>query len=410
MFSTADSNLITTLAEANNLLIIQDLDGVCMGLVKDPLTRVLDPNYVRACERLRGEFFVLTNGEHIGRRGINQLVSGPWGLPGLGAGGVQWQTSFGEVSHPGVSQAELDFLRQTPIKMQARLHQRLSQPPYSINETDLQRLLGAAILNNPVSPTINTNCFYPYFASQPELYAALQHQVLELLNELLAEAKEHQLEDAFFIHLAPNLGREQGRERMKVATDQSPGTTDFQLMLRGAIKEVGVFYILNQYYFQLTGEFPLGEEFNVRDAPQNLDELVQMAVEHFDPRFMPTLVGVGDTITSERSPNNTRYLRGGSDRGFLSVIQKLGQRLQTPTQILFVDSSHGEVPRPRVDMEAIKNHEQHPEQPFPWQAVAGISDPEDPLQVNYVFPQGHTQYIEFFCTLSEQRTAWKTHT
>ncbi|MEO0888350.1 MAG: glucosylglycerol 3-phosphatase, partial [Cyanobacteria bacterium J06648_10] len=65
---------IQTLASTENLLIIQDLDGVCMQLVNDPITRKIDPNYVKATKAFDSHFYVLTNGEHTGRRGVNKLV------------------------------------------------------------------------------------------------------------------------------------------------------------------------------------------------------------------------------------------------------------------------------------------------------------------------------------------------
>ena len=117
----------------NNLLIIQDLDGVCMGLVKDPLTRTLDPAYIQAARQLDGHFYVLTNGEHIGNRGVNRIVEKTFNaetvvqeglyLPGLAAGGVQWQDRFGSVSHPGVSDQELAFLAAVPEQISQRLQQ-----------------------------------------------------------------------------------------------------------------------------------------------------------------------------------------------------------------------------------------------------------------------------------------------
>ena len=55
-------------------LMVQDLDGVCMPLVLDPLTRVMPAPYIRAAARLQGRFCVLTNGEHAGLRGVNPLV------------------------------------------------------------------------------------------------------------------------------------------------------------------------------------------------------------------------------------------------------------------------------------------------------------------------------------------------
>ena len=49
-----------------NILLIQDLDGVCMPLVRDPLTRVLPRDYIEAVSRVGHRFRVLTNGEHSG--------------------------------------------------------------------------------------------------------------------------------------------------------------------------------------------------------------------------------------------------------------------------------------------------------------------------------------------------------
>jgi len=50
------------LVSSPDLLIVQDLDGVCMPLVRDPLTRQLPADYVKAASRLRGSFSVLANG------------------------------------------------------------------------------------------------------------------------------------------------------------------------------------------------------------------------------------------------------------------------------------------------------------------------------------------------------------
>ena len=57
-----------------NSLIIQDLDGVCMGLVKDPLNRIIKWDYVQSAKKMKDHFFVLTNGEHIGKRGVNNII------------------------------------------------------------------------------------------------------------------------------------------------------------------------------------------------------------------------------------------------------------------------------------------------------------------------------------------------
>ena len=131
--------LIEELSDVDDLLIVQDLDGVCMQLVKDPLTRRMDPDYVAAVAAMDGAFAVLTNGEHEGRRGVNRLVEKALGesdlpkregryLPGLAAGGVQLQDRFGDLSHPGVSPAEMAFLAAAPGRMEALLMDRLPAP------------------------------------------------------------------------------------------------------------------------------------------------------------------------------------------------------------------------------------------------------------------------------------------
>ena len=51
--------LIRVLTEQENILIIQDLDGVCMGLVKDPLTRVIDRGYLEATKAFNQHFLEL---------------------------------------------------------------------------------------------------------------------------------------------------------------------------------------------------------------------------------------------------------------------------------------------------------------------------------------------------------------
>lgn len=57
-----------------NLFIIQDLDGVCMGLVCDLFIWILDFDYINVSKLFVGYFYVLINGEYIGGCGLNQIV------------------------------------------------------------------------------------------------------------------------------------------------------------------------------------------------------------------------------------------------------------------------------------------------------------------------------------------------
>ena len=66
--------VINTIINEQNILIVQDLDGVCIPLVQDPLKREINKEYVKDVSRLREKFAVLTCGEHEGKRGVNRLV------------------------------------------------------------------------------------------------------------------------------------------------------------------------------------------------------------------------------------------------------------------------------------------------------------------------------------------------
>ncbi len=408
------------LATQDNLLIIQDLDGVCMGLVKDPLTRQLDKRYVEATQKFAPHFFVLTNGEHIGRRGVNRILEAAFApdgqqvkqqglyLPGLAGGGVQWQDRFGSVSHPGVSAAELDFLAAVPAKIEQQLHTFFQHQSWLGTAADLEAAIAASVLENQVSPTANLNVFYEQLQDQPEVYRALQQAMQALMETLLAEARSLGLGDSFFVHYAPNLGKDaQGQERMQLASATASGTTDFQFMLRGAVKEAGVLALLNRYYFDRTGTYPLGADFSVRQAPRSHAELLALAQAKFDPADMPTIVGVGDTVTSAvEAQNGTQVVhRGGSDRGFLHLVQDLGRTFQTANVVVYIDSSAGEVKTRRpLKLEPVEPPAAEATPKIEVVALPGDPlDQDDPLILNVGFPGGHRQYIDLFCRAAAAR-------
>ena len=406
-------SLSQALVERENILIIQDLDGVCMGLVKDPLTRTMEARYIKAVKSLGKHFFVLTNGEHIGQRGVNGIIDRTFDpdtaqaeglyLQGLAGGGVQWQDSYGNVVHPGVSEAEMTFLEAVPVKVSNYLRRQLGKElRSSISDAQLEEYIQATVLDNKVSPTANLNVFHETLKDRPELYAELQQKIEAFTSNLLAEAQEKGLGDSFFIHYAPNLGRnEQGLEVMQPTKGEDSGTTDFQFMLRGAIKEVGVLVILNHYYYLQTGKYPLGMNFNAREAPHKQADLLQLVKDNFDPKLMPTIVGAGDTVTSKAVETNgkTEYKRGGSDRGFLELVQALGKEFNTDNAVIYVDSSGGEL----KNRQALKIDRSNPDEPKVLQGIGGKGDTEDPLTLNFVFPNGHPEYIDFFCGLAEAR-------
>lgn len=393
------------LATTENLLIIQDLDGVCMGLVKDPLNRQISPQYVQATMAFEPYFYVLTNGEHIGQRGVNGIIdkafntSVPSYLPGLAAGGVQWQSRDGKVTHPGVSDAELAFLKAVPNRIADQLRAFFQQYPNALPADTLGHCIQASVLDNTASPTANLNTFHAHLQEAPDLYIGLQKAMQTLMEQLLADAQAQGLENSFFVHYAPNLGRDtQGQEIVWFADQKNAGTTDFQFMLQGAVKEAGVLAILNHYFFLRSGAYPLGESFNARQAPRSHDDLLKLVKAKFDPAQMPLIVGVGDTVNSQVVKENGERIvrRGGSDRNFLTLIQDIGRTLNTGNLTVYIDSSAGEVKNRRAL------------QVSDGQVIAGPCDPkdtDDPLQLNLAFPGGHEQYCEVFQRAAAQRSS-----
>ncbi|WP_072620316.1 glucosylglycerol 3-phosphatase [Spirulina major] len=400
-YSLDHDHFQSVLSRTQNLLIIQDLDGVCMPLVKDPLNRHIDPDYITTTEAFDGHFYVLTNGEHLGKRGVNAIVERAFGadqsgkaaghyLPGLAAGGVQWQDRWGMVSHPGVSDPELAFLQGVITAMEQRL--RVVLPCLGV--TRVESLVAASVLDNVASPTVNLNLAYEIVG---EHYPELQTAMHRLMTELLKDAQASGLTDAFFVHYAPNLGQDQaGNDILRPATTTDSGTTDFQFMVRGGIKEAGVVALLNRYYHQHFGYYPLGPEFNVRQAPASLPELQGLILEHFDPEKMPLLVGVGDTVTSRVTPNGVQ--RGGSDRNFLQLIHNISQATEQPHLTVYVDSSRGEVKnRKSLKLATIDGVEQVAEGP------GDPDDRNDPLRLNVAFPGGYKQYTACIKAAAQNR-------
>ncbi len=390
--------LIKQVSSAEELLIIQDLDGVCIPLVKDPLTRKIDKEYVIAASKLSGEFQVLTNGEHGGYRGVNSVVDRAMGdsnklkdfyLPGLAAGGIEYQDKFGRISTNGVTKEEIHFLSEVPKLIESQLKQKLTilLPFLSDEQIDLQ--VKCSILDTKFSPTINLNSIFDCISKDYSKQISAQVMINEIMLNILELANSRGLKDSFYLHVAPNLGKEGDHERIKFASRDDVGTTDIQFMLTGAIKEAGLLVLINKNIQAKRGYSPLGKNFNAREAPKNQQDLIDLCKKEIKREEMPLLIGVGDTVTSNLSDSGKEWLRGGSDRGFLTLIQELGRIYDKKNKIILVDSSGGEVIRPSFSNTNLK----------------GISDPDDPLKFDTLIYEGPNAYISWFKELANIRSS-----
>ncbi|WP_036907100.1 glucosylglycerol 3-phosphatase [Prochlorococcus marinus] len=387
--------VINTIINEQNILIVQDLDGVCIPLVQDPLQREINKEYVRDVSRLREKFAVLTCGEHEGKRGVNRLVEkalnskttakeNGFYLPGLAACGVEYQDRFSNLSYPGLKDNEINFLAEVPKMMRSMLTNELKKFLPNLSNGKRNKLIDVAVCDTRFTPTLNFNEIFSYVKNDFQKVKDLQLIMGKIMNNLLEESKNFGLDNSFYLHLMPNLGIRDGREIMKYSTQNEFGTTDIQFIIKGAIKEAGLLFLLNKYIANKTGVYPFGENFNVRNAPKTHSKLIKLCRDKIPDEHMPLLVGVGDTVTSVKDNEDNSWLRGGSDRGFLTLIQRLGESYKKDNQVVFVNSCNEQVLRPRINGTDMK----------------GVSDPNDDLKFNMIINDGPKEYIEWFKQLA----------
>ena len=387
--------VINTIINEQNILIVQDLDGVCIPLVQDPLQREINKEYVKDVSRLREKFAVLTCGEHEGKRGVNRLVEkaldskktakeNGFYLPGLAACGVEYQDRFSNLSYPGLKDNEINFLAEVPKMMRSMLTNELKKFLPNLSNEKRNKLIDVAVCDTRFTPTLNFNEIFSYVKNDFQKVKDLQLIMGKIMNDLLEESKNFGLDNSFYLHLMPNLGIRDGREIMKYSTQNEFGTTDIQLIIKGAIKEAGLLFLLNKYIANKTGVYPFGENFNVRNAPKTHAQLIKLCRDKIPHEQMPLLVGVGDTVTSVKDNKDNSWLRGGSDRGFLTLIQRLGESYKKDNQVVFVNSCNEQVLRPRINGTDMQ----------------GVSDPNDDLKFNMIINDGAKEYIEWFKQLA----------
>ena len=399
---TFNSEIDNKIINSEKLLIIQDIDGVCIPLVKDPLTRELNKDYILASGLFGEEFFVLTCGEHEGRRGVNRIVErslkdnnlpkneGLY-LQGLAACGVEYQDNKGNISFEGVSKKEISFLSEVPNLMKPRFLSIIKEVFPLMENKLIETHISKSICKTRFSPTINFNSLFELAEKDWVKRKEIQLRCLDMMKEIIHKAESEDLKNSFFLHISPNLGSRDGQEIMKFSTSEDIGSTDIQLLVKGAVKDSGVLCLLNKYIGRRTGVMPFGTEFNFREAPKTTSEKLSFCRKYIKKEDMPLIIGVGDTVTSQKEAAKNSYQRGGSDRSFLEFIQSLGKEYGFENRIVFVDSSSGEVFRPSTKETGLM----------------GITDIDDKLKFDIIFQNGPEEYIKWFINIANKRYLYR---
>ena len=395
-------NVKEQLISSKNILLIQDIDGVCIPLVKDPMTRELESKYIYAVKELAEEFFVLTCGEHEGPRGVNRIIERSLRstilpknkelyLRGLAACGVEYQDNNGEISFEGVSNEEINFLSKVPNLIRPKFDLIVKKIFPNLCQEDINYHAAKSICDTRFSPTINFNSLFDLVKKDPHKRKIIQISFEKMMNEIIYKAESEGLKNSFFLHISPNLGNKNGQEIIKLSSNNDIGSTDIQLLIKGAVKDSGVLFLLNKFIEDKTGKAPFGSNFNFRNSPNSITEKIDLCKKTIQKDDMPLIIGVGDTVTSKKHHGKEIYLRGGSDRSFLEFIQILGNEFGIKNKIIFVDSSSGEVERPSTKKTGLK----------------GISDINDNLKFDLVFKNGPKEYISWFIELAKKRSKFK---
>ena len=400
--NTETQEIENLILDTQNILFIQDIDGVCIPLVKDPMTRKLDKDFIYAAKIFNNEFFVLTCGEHEGRRGVNRIIErslenkllprekGLY-LRGLAACGVEYQNNKGEVSIEGITNNEINFLSSVPEIMRPKFRIIVKELFPEMDNNEIECHLRKSICDTRFSPTINFNSLFEIEKNNQRKRIEIQKSFEKMMNEIIFLSESIGLKNSFFLHISPNLGSKNGIEILKESTNSDIGSTDIQLLLKGAKKDAGVLCLLNKYIGSKTGKKPFGENFTFRDAPINTEDKVNLCKKYILPENMPLMFGVGDTVTSQKNLNQDSFSRGGSDRSFLEFIRLIGIEYGIKNTIIFVDSSYGEVYRPSTKETGLE----------------GISDIKDYLKFDVVFQNGPREYINWFIKMANKRNMKK---
>ena len=207
--------LLAEIQGAANPLIVQDLDGVCMDLVNDPLTRTPGSPLVEAAAQMHGRFVVLTNGEHEGKRGVNRLVEAALGDDRAKREGLYLPVSRGLASswitmEPCPTQGQRcgnGLFGSAAGPLEAELKARLPALMPQLSPVQLQSAIQQAVLDTQVSPTINLNGLFGYCGDDVQLQRQLQLMLQELMDALLNLAEQAGLGSSFFSTLPP-MGRD----------------------------------------------------------------------------------------------------------------------------------------------------------------------------------------------------------
>ena len=217
--------------------------------------------------------------------------------------------SNGEISFEGVSEKELSFLSKVPSLIRPKFNLIVKNIFPNLYQEDINFHAAKSICETRFSPTINFNSLFDLVKTDFEKRKLIQTSFEKMMNEIIYKAESEGLKNSFFLHISPNLGKKYDNEILKLSSKNDIGSTDIQLLIKGAEKDNGVLFLLNKFIKDKTGKAPLGRHFNFRNSPNSIEEKIDLCKRTIQVEDMPLIVGVGDTVTSKKTngKNKNRY-------------------------------------------------------------------------------------------------------
>ena len=146
-------------------------------------------------------------------------------LRGLAACGVEYQDCNGEISFEGVSEKELSFLSKVPSLIRPKFNYIVKNIFPELSQEDINFHAIKSICETRFSPTINFNSLFDLVQKDSDKRKLIQISFEKMMNEIILKAESEGLKNSFFLHISPNLGNKNGREKIKLSSQDDIGST-----------------------------------------------------------------------------------------------------------------------------------------------------------------------------------------
>ena len=93
-----------------------------------------------------------------------------------------------------------------------------------LSQEDINFHAVKSICETRFSPTINFNSLFDLVHEDSDKRKLIQISFEKMMNEIILKAESEGLKNSFFLHISPNLGNKNGREKIKLSSQDDIGS------------------------------------------------------------------------------------------------------------------------------------------------------------------------------------------